>query len=178
MVSENPELDDPTDLTDPEPPAATAWHTDRSFPVKVGEIQIDEQGRIRPRDSAVPLNLGFAYRGIQYRAEVETTPEPRVRLTADRGKLPYSMEIGAGRHLIRCSLNSSARAYCGRSNLSQDQDILLEAESIPPEPLTPASLMATLTALLLDFQPYLDLLGQVLTETQRPKADTALDPAG
>ncbi len=170
MVSVTPELVQPTELADAELPAATAWHTDRSFPVKVGEIQIDEQGRIRPRDSAVPLNLGFAYRGIQYRAEVETTSEPRVRLTADLGKLPYSMEIGAGRHLIRCILNSSARAYYGRINLSQDQDIFLEAESIPPEPFTPVSLMATLTALLLDFQPYLDLLGQVLTESQRPKA--------
>jgi hypothetical protein len=178
MVSETPELDEPTELADAEPPAATAWHTDRNFPVRVGEIQIDEQGRIRPRDSAVPLNLGFAYRGIQYHAEVETTSEPRVRLTADLGKLPYSMEIGAGRHLIRCILNSSARAYYGRINLSQDQDIFLEAELTPPEPFTPASLMATLTALLLDFQPYLDLLGRVLTESQRPKAASTLDPAG
>lgn len=170
MVSETPELVETTELADAELPATTAWHTDRSFPVKVGEIQIDAQGRIQPRDSTVPLNLTFAYRGIHYHAEVETTSEPRVRLTADLGKLPFSMEIGAGRHLIRCILNSSARAYYGRINLSQDQDIFLEAESIPPEPFTPVSLMATLTALLLDFRPYLDLLGQVLTESQRPKA--------
>ena len=178
MVSKSPKLVESTELADAELPADTAWHTDRSFPVNVGEVQIDEQGRIRPRDSSVPLNLGFAYRGIQYHAEVETTSEPRVRLTADLGKLPYSMEIGAGRHLIRCILNSSARAYYGRINLSQDQDILLEAELTPPEPFTPASLMATLTALLLDFQPYLELLGQVLTESQQSKTAGALDPAG
>ncbi len=178
MVSETPELDGPRELAGAEVSAAMAWHKEHSFPLKVGEIHIDEQGRIRPRDSAVPVTFSFAYRGIQYLANVETASEPRVRLTAELGKLPYSMEIGTGRQLIRQILNVSARANYGRISLSKDQDIRLEAATTPPVPFTPVSLMATLTAMLFDFQPYLDFLAQVLEDAQRPKTVVALEPAG
>jgi hypothetical protein len=178
MVSETPELDGPAELAGAEVSTATAWHKERSFPLRVGEIQIDEQGRIQPRDSAVPVTFGFAYRGIQYQAKVEATSEPRVRIIAELGKLPYSMEIGTGRQLIRQILNVSARANYGRIGLSKDHDIRLEATSTPPEPFTPASLMATLTVMLLAFQPYLDFLAQVLEDAQRPKPVEALEPTG
>jgi len=170
MVSETPELDGPTESASGELSAVVAWVAGRRFPLEVGEIWIDERGRIRSRDDAAPLRLGFAYRGVEYRAEVETASEPRVRLTAELGKLPYSMEIGEGRRLIRCILHESARAPHGRIDLSEDDDIRLEAASTPPAPFTPASLMATLTALLFDFQPYLDLLGQVLDDARRAMA--------
>ncbi len=170
MVSETPELDGPTESASGELSAVVAWVAGRRFPLEVGEIWIDERGRIRSRDDAAPLRLGFAYRGVEYRAEVETASEPRVRLTAELGKLPYSMEIGEGRRLIRCILHESARAPHGRIDLSEDDDIRLEAASTPPAPFTPASLMATLAALLFDFQPYLDLLGQVLDDARRAMA--------
>lgn len=170
MVSETPELDGPTESASGELSAVVAWVAGRRFPLEVGEIWIDERGRIRSRDDAAPLRLGFAYRGVEYRAEVETASEPRVRLTAELGKLPYSMEIGEGRRLIRCILHESARAPHGRIDLSEDDDIRLEAASTPPAPFTPASLMATLAALLFDFQPYLELLGQVLDDARRAMA--------
>ncbi len=174
MASETPEHDEPTESAGAELAATAAWAKGRCFPLKVGEIRVDDRGRIRPRDSTAPLHLGFAYRGVEYHAEVETEPEPRVRLTADLGKLPYSMEIGEGRRLIRRILDESARTSHGRVALSEDDDLRLEAVSTPPEPFTPASLMATLTALLLDFQPYLDLLGRVLDDARRVKtAETA-----
>ncbi len=169
MASETPEHDEPTESAGAELAATAAWAAGCCFPLKVGEIQIDERGRIQPRDSTVPLSLGFAYRGVEYHAQVETAPEPRVRLTAELGKLPYSMEIGEGRRLIRRILGESARVPHGRINLSEGHDLHLEAVSTPPEPFTPASLMATLTALLLDFQPYLDLLGRVLDDARRAK---------
>ncbi len=169
MVSETPEHAGPAETPGGEMSATAAWVAGRRFPLKVGEIRVDERGRIRPRDSAAPLRLGFAYRGVEYHAEVETASEPRVRLTAELGKLPYSMEIGEGRRLIRRILDESARTRHGRIGLSEDDDIRLEAVSKPPEPFTPASLMATLTALLFDFQPYLDMLGRVLDDARRAK---------
>ncbi len=174
MPSETPELDGPAESAGAKLSVTAAWAAGRCFPLKVGEIRVDEQGRIRPRDSAAPLHLGFAYRGVEYHAEVETASEPLVRLTAELGKLPYSLEIGEGRRLVRRILDESARASHGRINLSEDDDIRLEAVSTPPKPLTPASLMATLTALLFDFQPYLDLVGRVLDDARRAKtAETA-----
>ncbi len=178
MTSENPELDGPTESASAELSAAVAWLAGRCFPLKVGEIWVDERGRIRPRDDAAPLRLGFAYRGVEYRAEVETASDPLVRLSAELGKLPYSMEIGEGRRLIRRILRESARAPHGRIGLSEDDDIRLEAAATPPAPLTPASLMATLTALLFDFQPYLDLLGRVLDDARRAMAADDPDRIG
>ena len=110
--------------------------------------------------------IGFAFRGVEYGAEVETAAEPQVRLTAELGKLPFTMEIGEGRYLIRRILNASLRVPHGRIALSAGDDMRLEAVSVPPEPFTPASLMATLAALLFDFQPYLELLGRVLNGAQ------------
>lgn len=147
-------------------PSIAALMAGRCFPFKVGDILIDGQGRIRPRDDQGPIRFGFAFRGVEYGAEVETAAEPQVRLTAELGKLPFTMEIGEGRYLIRRILNASLRVPHGRIALSAGDDMRLEAVSVPPEPFTPASLMATLAALLFDFQPYLELLGRVLNGAQ------------
>lgn len=178
MASETPELEEPTESAVAELSATAAWVAGHSFPLKVGDIRVDERGRIRPRDSTAPLRLGFAYRGVEYHAEVETAPEPRVRLTAELGKLPYSMEIGEGRRLIRRILDQCAHIPQGHIELSEDHDLRLEAISTPPEPFTPASLMATLTALLLDFRPYLELLGRVLDDARRAKTAETTEIAG
>ena len=162
MVSELLKLQTPREPATGELPSIAAMVAGRCFPFEVGDIQIDDQGRIRPREDQGPVRFGFAYRGLEYRAEVETAADPRVRLTAELGKLPYSMEIGEGRRLIRRILNASTRVPRGRIALSEADDMRLEAVAVPPEPFTPASLMATLAALLFDFRPYLELLGRVL----------------
>ncbi len=144
----------------------------RCNPLRLGEIQLDAQGRIRTRAQDGPLRFGFAYRGVEYGAEVETGSEPRIRLSAELGKLPYSVEIGGGRRLIRRIITASACSPRGRIGLSEADDMRLEMESTPPLPLTPVSLMATLTALLLDFRPYLDILGSVLDASRRDYAAT------
>lgn len=176
MASEPSELDGPREPAGAELAATATLVAGRCFPLRVGEVRIDERGRIRPRDGTVPLRFSFTYRGVQYDTEVETATGPQVRLSAELGKLPYSMEIGAGRRLIRRILGESARAPHGRVALSQSDDMRLEAVATPPEPFTPASLMATLTALLLDFQPYLDLLGRVLDEARCHRKPETIEP--
>ena len=176
MADETPEINGPAALAGAERSATAALVADLRFPLKVGEFQIDERGRIQARDGTAPLRFGFAYRGVEYNAEVEAANEPRVRLTANLGKLPYSMEIGEGRHLARRILRESARAPHGRIDLSQTGEMRLEATSTPPEPFTPASLMATLAALLFDFQPYLELLARVLDETRADHETEAIAP--
>lgn len=152
--------------------STAALFAGRCIPLPVGEGQLDAQGRIRPRVHDGPLRFGFAYRGVEYGAEVETGSEPRIRLSAELGKLPYSVEIGGGRCLIRRIITASASSPHGRIGLSEADDMRLEMESKPPLPLTPVSLMATLAALLLDFRPYLDMLGSVLDASRRDYAAT------
>lgn len=180
MANKIPELDRSAKSADTEVSAAATSIADPSVPLKFGplnsgEVRPDAQGRCRPHDDTMPLRLAFAYRGIDYLAEVETAPEPQVRLTAELGKLPYSMEIGEGRHLIRRIISESARTPHGRIDLSENHDLRLLAVSTPPTPFTPTSLMATLAALLFDFRPYLELLGRVLDDARRA---TTADLAG
>ncbi|MFQ5775245.1 MAG: hypothetical protein ACE5GS_12060 [Kiloniellaceae bacterium] len=127
-------------------------------PFQVGDFEVGDDGRLRPREDRGPLKFGFAYLGIEFRAEVHTCPEPRIDLSADLGKLPYTMELGQGRRLTRRILEATATLPGGRISLAEDQDMRLRAAAEPPMPLTPASVMATVTALLLDFKPYLELL--------------------
>lgn len=170
MAGETSELDGRTESAGTGLSAAAALIAGRCFPLRAGDIQVDARGRIVARDATLPLRFGFAYRGVEYEAAVETkTALRQVRLTAELGKLPYTMEIGEGRRLIRQILCESERAPHGGIGLSERDDMRLEAISTPPEPFTPASLMATLTAMLLNFQPYLDLLAQVLDDTRREK---------
>jgi hypothetical protein len=170
-VSDAPEFQTPQGPAEAALTATAALIAGRCGPLRVGDIEIDGQGRIRARGDKGPLRFAFAYRGVEFGAEVATGTEPRVRLSAELGKLPYSMEIGHGRHTIRRILMASALLPHGRIGLSDSDDMRLEAESSPPSPFTPASLMAVVAALLLDFRPYLDLVARVLDGAQR------IDPA-
>jgi hypothetical protein len=46
--------------------------------------------------------------------------------------------------------------------------MVLEGELTPPSPPTPVSVIATAVALILDFKPYLDLLGDAVA-IRRPQ---------
>ena len=166
-VSDEPKFQTPRGPAGAGLTATAALIAGRCGPLRVGDIEIDRRGRIRARGDKGPLRFAFAYRGVEFGAEVATGAEPRVRLSAELGKLPYSMEIGLARHTIRRILMASAQLPHGRIGLSDSDDMRLEAESSPPAPFTPASLMAAVAALLLDFRPYLDLVARVLDDARR-----------
>ncbi len=166
-VSDEPEFQTPQGPVEAELTATAALIAGRCFPLRVGDIEIDGQGRIRARGDKGPLRFAFAYRGVEFGAEVATGVEPRISLSAELGKPPYNMETGHGRHTIRRILMASAQRLHGRIGLSDSDDMRLEAESSPPSPFTPASLMAAVAASLLDLRPYLDLLARVLDGARR-----------
>ncbi len=170
-MSDKPNFQTPLPPAEAKLPATAALIAGRCGPLRVGDIEIDGQGRIRARADKGPLRFAFAYRGVEFEAEVATGAAPRVKLRAELGKLPYSMEIGHDRHTIRRILTASAQLSHGRIDLSDSDDMRIEAETSPPAPFTPASLMAAVAALLLDVQPYLDLVARVLDGARR------IDPA-
>lgn len=129
---------------------------------RIGGFEVDGDGRIRSREPGLPLNFRFDYRGILFDSVVEFEPQPRVRLSAELGKLPFSMQAGEGRRWSQRIVAATRALPHGRINVDELQDMRLQAECVPPSPLTPSSVMATVTAMLLDFKPYLALLGQAL----------------
>jgi len=130
---------------------------DRS-PFQVGDLVFNEDDRIRLRGDAQPLCFAFAFRGVDFEARMVTSPEALITLSAELGKVPYSIEQGADRRGTQRIVEATADMPNGRIEISGSQDMSLVATAQPPSPLTPASIMAAITSLLLDFGPYIDLL--------------------
>ena len=130
--------------------------------LQVSDIAIDDDGHVRLRNRDEAIGFAFAYRGADFVARMETAPETRITLTAELGKVPYSMEPGSGRRRTQRIIKDTADLPSGRIEVSESQDMSLVASAQPPHPLTPSSVMAAITSLLLDFRPYIDLLRETL----------------
>ena len=139
-----------------------AFATAKDGPLTLGDFQLDDEGRLRPRADGSPIVFGFSYRGVDFIAEVAAGATPKVCLSAELGKLPYRATPGGCRERTKRVAEATAALPRGRISISPDQDMPLTAETAPPAPLTPASLMSALVALLLDFRPYIDLLHEVM----------------
>jgi hypothetical protein len=130
---------------------------------EVGDLTFDEDGRVRVRSGdGQPIRFAFAYRGADFAAQVETAADARLILSAELGKVPYSMEQGSSRQATQRIVEATADLPGGRIEISESQDMSLRAAVQLPRPLTPAGVMAAITSLLLDFGPYIDLLRKIL----------------
>lgn len=134
-------------------------------PFQIGDLGIGEDGRIRLRSGDRPLCFAFAFRGADFEARMETSPKALITLSAELGKVPYSMEQGTDRRATQRIVEATAGLPGGRIEISKSQDMSLVATAQPPSPLTPASVMAAITSLLLNFGPYIDLLRESLLPT-------------
>lgn len=138
-----------------------------SLPLEVGTVALGEDGHIHCAGEDRPLSFRFSACGIPFEADIADRNAP-LRLRANLGKLPYSAESPAARRLVRDVLAATGRLRRGHILLTPEHDLLLEGELTPPSPRTPASVVATATALVLGFQPYLDLLGEALAARPAP----------
>jgi len=139
-----------------------AFATAKDGPLDLGDFELDDEGRLRPRADGSPISFGFSYRGVDFIAEVAAGTTPKVCLRAELGKLPYRATPGGCRERTRRVAEATAALPRGQINIGADQDMQLSAEAAAPAPLTPAGLMSALVALLLDFKPYIDLLHEVM----------------
>lgn len=141
-----------------------------SLPLEVGSVVLGEDGHIRHASEDRPLHFRFSACGIDFEADLASRTAP-LRLRANLGKLPFSAESPDGRRLARTVMAATDRLRRGHILLSDDQDMVLEGELNPPSPRTPVAVIATAVALILDFKPYLDLLGEALA-LRRPPPET------
>jgi hypothetical protein len=146
------------------------------LPLEFGGVAIGEDGHIERTHQDRPLSFRFSACGVVFEAEIAGRTAP-LRLRADLGKLPYTAESPEARSLARIVLGASGRLRRGHILLTPEHDMVLEGELTPPSPRTPASVIATAVALVLDFQPYLDLLGEAvaLRRGVRPAAEACAD---
>ncbi len=145
--------------------------SEHELPLEVGIFEVGEDGAVRPRPDGAPLSLAFRYLGIAFEARIEIAGEPRLRLTAKLGVLPFTAEAPWNRYFVSRLIAKAGQLPRARLALREGNEICIDADMTPPEPRTPAAIMATITALLLEMRPYLEVLRTALAhaETTEPE---------
>ena len=114
------------------------------------------------------MQFSFDYMGAVFDARLDTAEAASLNLRANLGKLPYTAESSIARRVTLRLIACAGRLPRGRIFIDERDDLLLEADIAPPKPQTPVSIMAAVTALLLDAKPYLELVAEAWSGTSRP----------
>lgn len=126
-------------------------------PLEVGDLDLHPEGNIYPRPGDLPMVFQFVYEGIHFDAELSADREGPLTLTANLGVLPYSAETPCGRQAILTLLREGAPAY-GKLELDRDGRVRITLSAATQRPRTPVFIMATITALLIDARPYIQVM--------------------
>ena len=131
--------------------------------IGVRSLAVDGQGRLARKPDSTRLEFTFEYRGFLFAVRTESNDHSgHMRFHAHLGNLPYSAESSAKRANALAIVAAAGRALGGRVQTTREQRILLFEETHFEEPLTPVVLMSSTVRLLLDVQPFLELLAQVV----------------
>ena len=141
--------------------------SETKLPLELGSIEITEDGRVAAAPAGRPLTFSFLYRDLTFAGEVGPEAGDRMRLVGEFGKLPYTAELPKGRHAIRQLVTASRRNKHTHFFITPDQDIRLAMEIVPPQPKTPVSIVAAVTALLMEAMPAVDLMLETLSNSAR-----------
>lgn len=136
--------------------------SDQAFPLEVGHVEVSDCGQIKARDKTAPVTFTFAYHGVQFEAAFVPEQGATLTVSANLGRLPYTAECGEARWLLLRLVRTASALPHGRLTLNAADEIVYQAEATPPSPRTPVSLMACITAVMLDLKPYLDIFGETL----------------
>ena len=143
-------------------PEAVKLVSDRNLSFDAGNLEVDKDGRLRPRDGDKPLRFRFEFAGALFEVVVTTGEAPLVQVTGELGLLPYTIESPAARRWALRVIAASSQMRRGRLELDPSYAIRLRAAAPPPAQRNPVTILSTVTALLLDFKPWLELLSEVL----------------
>ena len=132
--------------------------------IGVRSLAVDGQGRLARKPDGTRLEFTFEYLGFLFAVRMESNDHSgHMRFHADLGNLPYSAESSGKRaDALAIVVAAAGRALGGRVQTTREQRILLFEEMRFEEPLTPVVLMSSTARLLLEAQPFLELLAQVV----------------
>ncbi len=143
-------------------PEAIRLASNQALSLDVGNVEVDNEGQLLVRESDRPLRFSFEFSGAPFEVEVTNSEAPMVKVTGDLGFLPYTIESPAARRWALRIIAASRGMRRGRLQLDPNHAIRLYAEAPPPARRNPVTILSTVTALLLDFKPCLELLSEVL----------------
>ncbi len=131
--------------------------------IGVRSLAVDGQGRLVRKPDSTRLEFTFEYRGFLFAVRTESNDHSRhMRFHAHLGNLPYSAESSGKRADALAIVAAAGRALGGRVQTTREQRILLIEAMRFEEPLRPVVLMSSTARLLLEAQPFLERLAQVV----------------
>lgn len=137
------------------------------LPLQLHHVELSESGEIRRRRKGADLTFSFIYRGMPFACECKTTDGAKMKIVGELGKLPFTAESSEGRRFLKHLAIATSNLSKGNFAIIGDQDVRLLAEVAPPRGLTPVSIIAALSAVLLEFKPFFELAEEVLAHGNR-----------
>lgn len=128
-----------------------------------------------PRRLGLP-SFGFEFIGLRFQAEVVPGDSPLVRLKAELGPLPYTIEAPRQRHWMLRIIAASKHLERGSLAIGEDGIVRLSAETAPTSDTGPVGVLAAVTALLLDFKPHLEVLADLVAAFPERRRRAAFQP--
>lgn len=124
----------------------------------LGPFRIEDGGRLALREPGTALAFDFRWRACSIEAQLEET---RLLLEASVGRVP-STAGPQPRQPVFDMLQALPATLPARwdVHLRPDHRVVLAAERPVEMPLTASALMISITGLLLELAPYLDLLAE------------------
>lgn len=143
--------------------------SEQMLPLEVGNVHVDDDGMLRARDSEVPLDFTFSFLDIDFDVQVRGGDDSALQVKATVGHLPYTAENGWTRQFVQKVLTAARKLRRSRLSVDRNNQIVLHGEAVPPTPRTPMSVMATLTALVVEAKPYLEMIAEGLALERAPR---------
>ncbi|MBK1671068.1 hypothetical protein CKO28_23970 [Rhodovibrio sodomensis] len=130
----------------------------RDGPYEVGHLSVSSSGHVDVAyPSPAPVAFDFVFRGVPFHAELPGDLDAPLTMSAVLGVLPFSAETLAGRRAT-LEILSLAKPARGSLGLEAGGRIRANFSAAVPRPRTPVTVVATVSCLLVDLRPYLDLL--------------------
>jgi len=135
-------------------------------PVALDErLKIVAPGTDGPAEPIQDLGLPsfqFEFAGLPFQAEIVPGASPLVRLKADLGPLPFTVEAPQQRRWMLRIVAASKRLKRGTLAIGEDGIVRLNAETAPATEGGAVGVLAAVTTLLLDFKPHLEIVADMM----------------
>jgi len=157
-------------------PSTVEFLAKQPLPFEIKTVVVDPQGQTAQRKSADTIRFRFKFDEIDFQAEAARTGDnTRLRIVACIGRMPYSAESLRKRIDVAAVLSAGRNLPYGCFFVDQNQNIWLESHIDVEQPMTPVSVVAATTAILMATRSWLGLLMGVLL---RPGDRGRVPPSG
>ncbi len=137
--------------------------TKQAVPPEVGHLRIETDGTVRLGRAGEVVEFGFTYLGRRFIAGTRMTQAGTIlQLSGEIAPVPYSAEgIGARRAAIAIISASQALRHA-RLVITKTKQICCIGKIPVAQPWTPVELITGATSIMLEIQPFLHALMEVL----------------